>query len=216
MATKKTYLPLVELLIDTDMSDDSGVTRISIVDDPAIEVKGVAFANSKKMEMTADVDRQILAGPIMIPNFEIYRAPCPGYPNGYYAIYSQATVRKIMEKFAKMSNSFSINFMHTDEMVDAYVLEMWEIEDPKMDKAVMRGYEDATPGTWFGYIKVEDKKFFETQVKNGKYQGFSIEGIMIHQEVDREEYGQENMMKAIDALSKEDLIAIFSDLIAQK
>jgi hypothetical protein len=61
-------------------------------------------------------------------------------------------------------------------MVKGFILESWIVEDPNYDKSKMYGF-NVPPGSWMVSIQIEDKKFWDEEVKElGKY-GFSIEGL---------------------------------------
>ena len=62
-------------------------------------------------------------------------------------------------------------------MVDGYIMEDWIVEDEYYDKERNYGL-DVIVGTWMVSIKIEDKKFWQNEVKDlGKF-GLSIEGIL--------------------------------------
>lgn len=119
-------------------------------------------------------DKQIIAGPALIPNRKIIRKDENG--DKYYVVFSPDTIKKIVAKFNKTNNNTSINNEHTSQMVNAYLLSNWIIEDPIYDKAKYYGF-NLPVGTWFVEIKVDDKQYWDEVVKNGK-QGFSVEGVM--------------------------------------
>ena len=87
---KKKYndaeLPIYEIVVDD--TDQTGIRLISIVDNPAIERKGVAFNENgpvKEYKFKAQEDKQIIVGPAMIPNMKIKRKDEDG--NYYYNIF---------------------------------------------------------------------------------------------------------------------------------
>lgn len=168
--------PLYEIVVDD--TDKTGIRLLSIVEDPAIEMKGVAFdANGsvKKYEFKAQEDKQMIIGPAMIPNKKILRKNENG--DYYYTMFKPETIVKLVQKFNSSGTNRRINVDHSKQMVDAYMMENWIVEDEYYDKSRKYGF-DVPIGTWMVCIKIEDKKFWLEEVKElGKF-GFSIEGIM--------------------------------------
>ena len=194
--------PLYEIVIDD--SKNTGIRLISIVGDPAIEMKGVAFnadSSPKEYEFKAQADKQIIVGPVMIPNKKILRKRGDG--SKYYTVFKQDTIEKMVQKFNSSGTNRRINVDHSNKMVDAYIMESWLVEDIYYDKSRIYGF-DVPVGTWMVAIKVEDTNFWNDEVKDlGKY-GFSVEGLMGERPY---EYSQFDSI--IDEMTYEDLIKLF-------
>ncbi len=164
----KKDLPIYDIIL-TDK--DQGVGMISLVDDPAIKVNWIKLAKQNPILFKTDKDRQLLYGPFLIPNMLIYRFD---EQNGeYYVRFSKEEIDKIATKFNEDLNNRNINFMHTDEKVDAFVSSNWLIEG-EQDKSRNIGF-DLPEGTWFGSVKIKDEQFWKDRVKNGEVKGFSVE-----------------------------------------
>lgn len=168
--------PTFEFVIDED--NELSLSRVSLVADPAIQLKGKCFSNEKEVQFFSNEEKQIVAGPAMVPNKRILRKDDAG--NLYQGYFTKQTIKKMVEIFNKnIQNRPSgvINDEHTNKMVDAYVLGSWIVEDSYYDKSRYYGF-DLPVGTWFLEVKVDDKDFWENNVKGeGKF-GFSIEGLM--------------------------------------
>lgn len=177
---KKIYnedqLPLFEFIIDED--DERALSKVALTANPAIEVKGKYFSKEVEYQMFSDEEKQIIAGPAMIPNLKIKRKDENG--NLYMGYFTKDTIAKMVEIFNKNLKDRPqgvINDEHSDKMVDAYIVGSWIVEDSYYDKSRFYGY-DLPVGTWFMEVKVNDKNFWNKGVKeDGKF-GFSIEGIM--------------------------------------
>jgi hypothetical protein len=166
-------LPLYEIFINDD--DDTGMNLISVVEKPAIEIKGYAFSDVVELEFKQQEDKQIIVGPALIPNKKIRRQDEDG--NMYYVFFSKETIEKMVEKFNRYGSNRKINVEHTDRMIDAFIMEDWIVEDQYYDKSKKYGFE-VPVGTYMIKVKVEDKNFWMEEVKgNGKF-GFSIEGLL--------------------------------------
>jgi len=201
----KDKLPVYEIVIDDN--DNTGISLISLVEEPAIVMKGMLFSEEKTMMSFKEVDgdKQEIVGPALIPNMKIYRED-EKYGQ-YYVVFTKETIEKMVEKFNKYGSNRRINIDHSNEMVDGFIMEDWIVEDPVYDKSRKYGFE-VPVGTYMIKVKIEDKDFWMSEVKeNGKF-GFSIEGLLGQQLVSLSK--QEEL--SIDDLTLEDLLQIFSEI----
>jgi hypothetical protein len=168
--------PIYEIVCDD--TERTGIRLLSIVDEPAIEMMGVAFSidtSMKDYQFKAQEDKQMIIGPGMIPNKKILRKDDNG--SFYYNVFKAETILKLVQKFNSQGTNRKINVDHSNKMVDAYIMENWIVEDTYYDKSRMYGF-NVPVGTWMVSIKIEDKEFWNKEVKElGKF-GFSIEGVM--------------------------------------
>jgi hypothetical protein len=192
-------LPTYEIVIDE--FDETGISLISLVEDPAIMVKGMAFNSSSMMSFKEVGDKQVIVGPALIPDMRIYREDDKF--GKYYVVFTAETIAKMVEKFNKYGSNRKINIDHSNMMVDAFIIEDWIVEDTVYDKSRKYGIE-VPVGTYMIMVKIEDKTFWENEVKgNGKF-GFSIEGMLGQQLVSLSKEA------SIDDLTEQDLLQIFS------
>ena len=218
-------LPVYKITID-DL-DESGIEYVSLVESPAIQIKGLMFNqqmefaslppchdfcvcyiddegrwqfgdtetspcdycversqiyeqiynfSKQKYSFHFNEEKQIIAGPAIIPNLKIYR-----YDDDlgeYYVMFEKPTIEKMVEKFNKLQKTSKINLEHTDRIAPAFIKGSWIIEDMDNDKSRMYGFTDLPVGTWFIEVKVEDREFWMNEVKRKNRNGFSIEGLM--------------------------------------
>jgi len=202
-----TDLPVYEIICEEDGTQ--GIRMVSLVSDPAIEVKGMYFsndANEKSFEFKKVEEQQMIVGPAMIPNKKIIRKD--SNDDMYYVYFTPETIRMMVNKFNSSNNNKSINVDHSNQMVDAYIQQNWIVEDSTYDKSRFYGF-NLPVGTWFIEVKVEDKKFWSSQIKDeGKY-GFSIEGLMNQKLVEM----SSSIDEIIDSLTDDDLIEMFGDIL---
>lgn len=127
------------------------------------------------IEMFSRVDAQKLAGPFMIPDLPIYRNDEMGE---YNLVFTKEVILMMSEKFNKEQRTQSINLHHLPDskIQGAYITENWIVAADN-DKSKNFGF-DLPEGTWFGIVKIEDKDFWQSFVKDGKVLGFSIEGLL--------------------------------------
>ena len=200
-------MELIDLYIDENLEDNSGVNGIATVDSPAIEQGYFAFNKNKKtIRLTLGTnkdnfapispDKQILAGALMIPDMEIYRND-----NGreYNCRFTKDTIQKIVKKFSILGFNNSINEMHDlSKPINNSVLYQHFIIDRAMGINPPLNQNHLPDGTWFGFVYVGDKKVWEDFIKTGIYTGFSVEGNFYEQSVN--ELSEDEAKAIIDAL----------------
>jgi hypothetical protein len=148
----------------------------------------------------------MIVGPAMIANKKIIRKDNNG--DMYYVYFTPETIRMMVNKFNSSNNNKSINVDHSNQMVDAYIQQNWIVEDSTYDKSRFYGF-NLPVGTWFIEVKVEDKEFWSSQIKDeGKY-GFSIEGLMNQKLVEM----SSSIDEIIDSLTDDEMIEMFGDIL---
>ena len=107
-------LPVYEIVIDD--FDETGIRYLSIVQDPAIETKGMFFNEDKVKEFRffTNKEQQKIVGPALIPYKKIYRADEDGE---YFVMFTPETIEKMVAKFNSTGNNRRLNFNHSDVMV---------------------------------------------------------------------------------------------------
>lgn len=191
-------LPVFELSVDEE--DDSGIRLISIVENPAIAVKGYAFSEVSYYQFEEIEDEQIIVGPALIPNQKIYQEDEKLGP--HFVTFSKEGIRKMVEKFNKTGSNRRINVEHTNQMVDAYIMEDWIVEDNVYDKSRKYGFE-LPIGTYMISVKVDDSDFWKDKVKGESKFSFSIEGML------KQRLAKMSREYTIDDLDEDDLFDIF-------
>jgi hypothetical protein len=161
---------VLELIID-EKDFQSGINAVSVVESPAIEENFVALAKHEVELKEIDTEKRILMGAALIPNKKIYRR---NKEEEFYIYFSEDTVRKAMELFFKKGNQNNATYEHKDAIKGMSVVESWLIEDEKMDKSQLYGF-NLPKGTWMISMKVDNDEVWN-DVKEGKIKGFSIEG----------------------------------------
>ena len=163
---------IIELIIDEN-DEFSGIDAISIVESPAIEENFVALSEQKEYKFAeVDKDKQILIGPILIPNKPIYRREGD---NEYYIYFTKDTVKKASELFLMKGKQNNSTYEHFEKINGLSMVESWIVEDTDKDKSAIYGM-NLPVGTWAGTIKVNNEEIWNNFVKTGKVKGFSIEG----------------------------------------
>jgi hypothetical protein len=161
-------LPVYKIKVNPD--DASGVFAVSLVDEPAIEVDFIKLAKEIQIEFAANKDKQMLFGPLLIPEKLIFRRDDNG--NEFNIVFDAETIQLIADKFNENKLNDEFNFQHSDRKVEAVLLQNWITGE--VDKSQEYGF-NLPKGTWFGGVKVKDEQFWMSNVKSEKVKGFSVE-----------------------------------------
>jgi len=162
-------MPTYRIVVNPE-DEKTGVFAVSLVDEPAIEVDWVKLSKIIEIEFSANKDKQMLFGPLLIPNKMIYRRDNKG--NEYNIFFDEETIQIIADKYNENKLNDVFNFQHSDKKVEAVLLQNWITGE--VDKSIELGFE-LPKGTWFGGIKVKDENFWNEFVKTEKVKGFSVE-----------------------------------------
>ena len=163
-------IPVYDALI-TD--EETGMMKISLVDDPAVMSDFLAFDNIRKMQMysVTDDEKRLVRGVVMRADFPIYRRD--ERMGEYYIIYKPDTIRKMAEKYLAESRQNILNAMHRGEdLPDIYMVQYFI----KGDGVSVDGFDDIADGSLFAEFHILNDDVWEA-VKAGDYKGFSLEGF---------------------------------------
>ena len=170
-------LPVYLLDISEDMNDDAEVDYVALVDRPAIQKNWNAFKNQQRFEVVSE-DKRIISGPLMLADVPIFRSDSTY--GDYYVVFSKDTIFKIAQKFFKRGYQSNVNLMHSpDQQVEGVTMFESFITDQSRGIQPMKGFEDAPDGSWFGSFKVDNEGVWN-DVKEGKFKGFSVEGLFTY------------------------------------
>ena len=171
---KKVY----KMFID-DEDQDSGVFAISLVENPAIESNWVYLSKHYKIELaTANNDKQLLIGPVLIPNKEIPRID-QETGEEYSIVFDEDVIEKAAQLFLQRQHNNSSTLEHDQPLEDISFVESWIVADSKADKTNAYGLS-YPKGTWVVMAKVNNIDIWDNYVKTGKVAGFSLEGLFGH------------------------------------
>ena len=164
-------IPVYQAVI-TD--DETGMFKISLVDDPAVMSNFQAFDADRKPMLYAiqDEEKRLIRGCIMRANFPIYRRD--SRMGEYYIIYKPEEIRKMAEKYLLEGRQNDVNLMHQDGSdVDDVQMVQYFI---KGDGIKVDGFDECADGSLFGEFHVINDSVWE-EIKAGTYKGFSLEGV---------------------------------------
>ena len=153
--------------------DATGMFRISLVDDPAVQSFFQAFDAQRRVQMYAvsNDEQRLVLGVIMRADFPIYRRDAAGE---YYIIYKPEEIRKMAEKYLLEGRQNDVNLMHragTD--TDGVQMVQYFIKGKGINPD---GFDEISDGSLFAEFHVVDDTIWAA-IKDGTYKGFSLEGV---------------------------------------
>jgi hypothetical protein len=170
-------LPVFKLKIDPNLTNESEVDFVALVDMPAIEKDFMAF-NKQPLKFSVNEERRIISGPLMLADKLIYREN--DTMGQHYVVFDKDTIQQIAIKYAKKKYLSNVNEMHDpNKPLQGVTLFESFIVDKERGIQPMKGYEDSADGSWFGSMFVENDQAW-ADVKSGKFKGFSVEGMFIY------------------------------------
>ena len=193
-------MDIIELVIDEQSEEFSGIEAISVVESPAIEEDFIALKNEDKIRLAeVSKEKRLLMGAALIPDKPIYRK---SGDHEFYIYFSKDTVAKASQMFLKAGNQGQATMEHTEEKLSGMtIVESWLIEDDVHDKSRKYGL-DMPIGTWMVAMKVDNDDIWNNYVKEGKVKGFSIEGYFADK-LNRPQDKQQDQLSKEDKLLKE-------------
>ena len=170
-------MEIIELVIDEESEEFSGIEAISVVESPAIEEEFIALKNEDQIRLAeVSKEKRLLMGAALIPDKPIYRK---SDDNEFYIYFSKETVAKASQMFLKSGNQGEATMEHATEKLEGMtVVESWIVEDLVHDKSKKYGL-DMPIGTWMVSMKVDNDEIWNNYVLKKKILGFSIEGYFI-------------------------------------
>ena len=172
--------------------------RISLVDDPAIQVKSVMLKNEvAPIKLSTfqkfNDDKQIVSGLALIADKWIFRYDAKKEKE-YYIMFTPDQIALYKEAFLK--NGGKINFEHTDRVIEAEVLQCCLIGEEEL-RYPCEG--EPKEGDLFLAVHIKNTEDW-VEIKQGKHNGFSIEGVFNHRLI---EFKDDTRMVADEAIQSE-------------
>ena len=166
-------IPVYRALVERD--GDTGMMRISLVDDPAVQSDFLAFKNQTVRRVLTyavqDEEKRLVLGCVMRADFPIFRRDADG--TEYYVIYKADTIRTMAEKYLAEDRQNLVSLMHREgtdqegvQMVQYFIKGAGLSPD---------GFEDISDGSLFAQFHVTNDEVWAA-IKDGTYKGFSLEG----------------------------------------
>lgn len=157
-------------------SEGTGMLRISLVDEPAVLKNFQHFKNDAPLQLykVQDEEKRLVRGVVMRADFPIYRRDKE--LGEYYIIYKAETIRQMAEKYLAENRQNLVNLMHeAGTEVEGVQMVQYFLKDTAAGVAP-EGFADIADGSLFAEFHVTNDDVWDA-VKDGTYQGFSLEGL---------------------------------------
>ena len=154
--------------------EETGMFKISLVDDPAVMSNFLSFSNDRKVQMykVESEEKRLVRGVVMRADFPIYR-----YDKNfgeYYIIYKADQIRAMAEKYLLESRQNDVNLMHEQNSdVEGVQMVQYFI---KGNGVSVEGFEEIADGSLFAEFHIINDEIWSA-IKDGTYRGFSLEGV---------------------------------------
>lgn len=172
---KNNKLPVFELLL-TD--EDTGISKVSLVEYPAVESDFVAFNKDEPLYFKDDLKHRI-TGVIINAETNIYRSDSTY--GEHYVFFSKDTIEHIQERFMKDKLIDQVNVQHTTDIKDVYLIELFIKDSTKGINPIE--FSNIPEGSLIGTYKVENEEVWNEIINGNKFNGFSLEGYFGRKEV---------------------------------
>ena len=124
-----------------------------------------------------DEEQRTLVAPALIPDLKIVRFDKEN-DEEYDVYFSKDTVKQASELFLKTHRTNNHTWEHAEPVEGVSVVESWIVQDAKMDKANLYGFNDLKEGTWMVRAKVDNPDVWN-KIRAGETRGLSIEGYFL-------------------------------------
>ena len=194
--------------------DEDSVFALSLVSTPAI-MQDFIFFNAEGKQVikfaTANEDKHLIVGPILIPDIKILRLKEDGV-TPYYVTFTRETVEKIAQKYIKDNNANNITLEHMESVNNVSLVESWIVESSVYDKSKAYGLT-VKPGTWMGVFSLENnKELWNDYVKTGLVKGISLEGLFTHELIKASKVKFDIFEKDIEELTEDEATIVLSKI----
>jgi hypothetical protein len=187
----KKDLPIYEIVIDLN-DPETTVSFNSLVEYPAHEKN---FETFSKMAYEFNDEQRVITGIAISSDTPIYRFD-QNTNEEYYVVFTKDAIRDIVIDYARRNNFNNVNIEHNSRnVVDGlHMIMSYQIDNERGFTAPQR-FKDANDGSWLVSYKVSDDQLWK-DAKEGKFKGFSIEGVFNLIDTKRT-MTEEQMMSAI-------------------
>ena len=170
-------LPVYQALVD---SEDTGMLRISLVDDPAVQSDFLAFSKQEraaavpvKMYAVQDEEKRLVLGVVMRADFPIYRRSKDkdGNEVEYYLLFKADSIRNMAEKYLVENRQNIVNLDHQEgtEQEGIHMVQYFI----KGNGLNPEGFDAIADGSLFAEFHITNDEVWDA-IKDGTYKGFSL------------------------------------------
>lgn len=193
-------LPIFRLNV---VDNDPGITTVSLVEFPAMEMPMVMFSENKKnMNFSIqDESKHNILTLIARTDYPILRLTEDGNP--YYVIFTKEVTEKLCQKLMKDGMQQNISLNHSGKLIDGIQLQEVFLKDTSKGISPI-GYEDAAEGSLFGIYHITDENLWKDCL-DGKFTNVSLESYFTLEKfnkIDNKKNNRFNMNKIKEMLKK--------------
>lgn len=193
-------------------SENCGVLRVSLVDDPAVEADFVAYDKQERKALykITDEDKKRIFGCVLRADYPIYRRDDE---NGeYYIIFRADEIRAFAQKYLAEGRQNEVDLEHDYKSIDGAEMVQYFIKDTDGGVAPS-GFDEVADGSLFAEYQITDDDLWE-RIKDGEFHGFSVE--IVHAVLPAEfSSNKKNMRKSVLAKVKDALAQIVAECDAE-
>lgn len=163
-------LPIFRLNV---VEGDPGITTVSLVEFPAMEMPMVMFSEDKK-DMHFSIQDELMHNILTIiarTDYPILRISPEGDP--YYVIFTKEVTEKLCQKLMSEGYSQNISTEHSGKLIDGIQLQEVFLKDTSKGISPV-GYEEAAEGSLFGVYHITDDNLWKDCL-DGKFTNVSLE-----------------------------------------
>lgn len=162
---KANSIPIYNAVLE---SNEDGITCVSLVDFPAVEVDFMRFTKEKPIMLHVDGNKVI--GVLLRAEYPIYRIDENGEP--YYIRFTREQIWEIAQKFQQTAKVESLQ--HNGQSIEGVKLVSLFVKDTARG-INPEGFDDIADGSLFAVYQVDNKDVLDL-INGGVLRGFSIEG----------------------------------------
>jgi len=165
----------IELTIKDEQ--EQGVFAISFVDRPATDEEFILLSEMEVEMKVIDENKREVIGLALVPEKKILRRhedEKTKKVTEFTVSFSAETIAKTQELYMKKLYGNNVTIDHKKNVDGIALIESWIVEDSKNDKSNIYKL-NAPVGSWVVKMKVYNEEVYQG-IKDGKFNGFSIEG----------------------------------------
>lgn len=157
-------IPIYNAVID----DESGMTCLSLVTDPAVEQDFVCFEKHDLIKF--DKDRNYITGVVMLADTPIYRRSQT--MGEYYLVFDKKTIKTMVEKYLSEGLFNNISCQHDGNLIDGLSLvEVYFVDENKKSQF------DVPEGSVVMTFRCSNDEVWD-RIDAGELKGFSLEALI--------------------------------------
>lgn len=161
-------LPIYQVVL----GESKGLAKMSLVESPAVGVDFLKFTEEKPLNFSIDEDKHIVFGCALRADYLIYRRD--NKLGEYYVNFTKDAIDNLYQEFLTTNKFNDVNLNHEQDTNGVHLIQSFIKDKSKGIDPV--GFEEVADGSWFCAYKIDNEDVWN-EVKEGKFKGFSVEGI---------------------------------------